>query len=136
MASVNKVILVGYLGADPELRYTSNGRPVCNMSLGTNRRDKDRDGTLKEDTCWTRITTWGKQGETCKELFHKGSHVYVEGRLKRSKFTDKKGEERYSTEVVSYQVLGLGRRAEGGSMPAVMDDPSAELPASTEEMPF
>jgi single-strand DNA-binding protein len=127
---------VGYLGADPELRYTSSGQPVCNMRLATSRRWKDRDGNLKEDTCWTRITTWGKHGENCKERFHKGSQVYVEGRLKRSKYTDKQGQERYSTEVVSYQVQGLDRRPDGDSLPAVMDGPSAELPASTEEMPF
>jgi single-strand DNA-binding protein len=114
MAGVNKVILVGNLGADPELRYTSGGNPVADMRLATSRRYTTRDGTSKEDTEWHRVVVWGKQAESCKEYLSKGRQVYVEGRLQTRQWEDRDGNKRYTTEVVAERVQFLGGRGGGG----------------------
>jgi single-strand DNA-binding protein len=114
MSSVNKVIIVGRLGADPELRYTPSGRPVCRLSIATDRSYRDAEGTRQEQTDWHRVVAWGKQGEVCKSFLNKGRQVYVEGRLAHSSYTDKEGIKRHSTEVVSQSVVFLGRRQESG----------------------
>jgi single-strand DNA-binding protein len=113
MGSVNKVILVGNLGADPELRYTGKGRAVCHLSLATNSSWKDAEGNRQEETSWHRVVAWGKQGELCKEYLRKGRKVYVEGRLQNRSYEDKSGSTRYATEVVSSSVVFLDRRGEG-----------------------
>ena len=114
MSSVNKVILVGRLGADPELRYTTSGTAVCSFRVATNRVFTGRDGQRKEEVAWHRIVAWGKQGETCKSFLGRGRQVFVEGRLRQQSYTDKEGQRRFSTEVVADRVvfLGGGGRAE------------------------
>ncbi len=119
MSSVNKVILVGHLGADPELRYTSSGQAVCKLSVATNRRWRDAEGNQQEQTDWHKVTAWGKQGEVCRDHLKKGRQVYVEGRLRNSSYNDKEGQRRFSTEVVSQSVVFLGSNdyRQGGTFP-------------------
>ena len=137
MASVNKVILIGNLGADPELRYTSGGTAVTELRLATNRRFKDRDGAWQDDTQWHRVVVWAKQAENCKEYLSKGRSVYVEGRLQTRQWEDRDGNKRYTTEVVADTVLFLGGRGGGSAMgydePPPPDDQHA--PATTPVAP-
>lgn len=108
MASINKAILVGNLGADPELRYTPSGQAVANMSVATNRVFTTKDGKQQRETSWHRIVVWGKQAENCKEYLAKGRQVYVEGRLQTRSWEDKEGNRRFVTEVVAHSVQFLG----------------------------
>jgi single-strand DNA-binding protein len=118
MGSVNKVILIGNLGADPELKYTPSNRPVCNLSLATNEVFKDKSGQRQERTEWHRVTVWGDSAENCSKYLAKGRTVYIEGRLQTRSWDDKEGKKRYSTEVVADRVVflgGGGGGAEGGA---------------------
>jgi len=146
MGSVNKVILVGNLGADPELRYTTKGTAVCNLSLATSSTWKDAEGNRQDRTAWHRVVAWGKQGELCKQYLSKGRQVYVEGRLQTSSYTDNAGIKKYSTEVVSNSVVflgGNGANGAGGRGGPRQEDsygrssPGAALePAREESVPF
>ena len=147
MASVNKVILLGNLGADPELRYTTGGSAVTELRLATNRRFKSRDGEWKDDTQWHRVVVWAKQAENCKEYLSKGSQCFVEGRLQTRQWEDRDGNKRYTTEVVADNVQFLSGRGGGGGgydEPPPPDDrdmqgPPAAAPASTvedDDIPF
>jgi len=111
--SVNKVILLGNLGSDPELRYTQSGTAVANFSLATNDSEKDGDG-WKDRVEWHRITVWTKLAERCSEYLRKGSSVYLEGRLQTRKWQDKDGMDRYTTEIVAFTVQFLGAAGGGG----------------------
>ncbi|HEY0708706.1 MAG TPA: single-stranded DNA-binding protein [Polyangia bacterium] len=113
MASVNKVILIGNLGADPELKYTPSNRPLANLSVATNEVFKDKSGQRQERTEWHRVTVWGEQAETCSKYLAKGRSVYVEGRLQTRSWDDKDGKKRYSTDIVADRVVFLG----GGGAP-------------------
>lgn len=115
MASVNKVILIGNLGADPELKYTPSNRPLCNLSVATNEVFKDKSGQRQERTEWHRVTVWGDQAETCSKYLAKGRSVYVEGRLQTRSWDDKEGKKRYSTDIVADRVVFLGGGAGGGA---------------------
>ena len=130
MASVNKVILVGNLGADPELRYTSGGQPVADIRLATSRRWQGKDGSQQEDTQWHRVVVWGKQAEAAKEYLSKGRQAFVEGRLQTRSWEDRDGNKRYTTEVVAQQVLALGNRGGGGG--GAYGDPP---PPADQDMP-
>ena len=114
MASVNKVILIGNLGRDPELRFVQSGQAVANFTLATNDRWTDRDGKPQERTEWHRIVVWGKQAENCANYLAKGRSVYVEGRLQTREWEDKEGQKRQTTEVVAQLVQFLGSRDGGG----------------------
>ena len=111
MASLSKVILIGNLGSDPEMRFTPNGNPVTSFRLATNRRYTTSAGESKEETDWFRITVWGKQAEQCNEFLAKGRQVYVEGRLHARNWEGKDGQTRTSLEVTANQVLFLGAKA-------------------------
>jgi single-strand DNA-binding protein len=115
MASVNKVILVGNLGRDPELRYTQSGQAVANFSLATTDRFSSRDGDRQERTEWHRIVTWGKTAENCAQYLAKGRSVYVEGRLQTNEWEDKEGQKRRTTEIVAQTVQFLGGSGQGGA---------------------
>ena len=115
MASVNKVILVGNLGADPEVRYTQSGQAVANLRLATNEKWKDRDGNLQERTEWHSVTVWGKQGESCGQYLAKGRQVYVEGRLESREYEDKGGVTRKVWDVVADRVVFLSGGEGGGN---------------------
>ncbi len=115
MGSVNKVILVGNLGADPELKYTPSNKPVANLNLATNEVFKDKAGQRQERTEWHRIVVWGEQAEHCQKYLKKGRSVYVEGRLQTRSWDDKAtGQKRYTTEIVADRVTFLGGGEEGG----------------------
>ena len=116
MASVNKVILVGNLGRDPELRYTPSGQAVANFTLATNERFSNRDGEKQERTEWHRIVAWGRTGELCAQYLAKGRSVYIEGRLQTREWENKEGQKQRTTEVVANTVQFLGGRGGGGGM--------------------
>jgi single-strand DNA-binding protein len=115
MASVNKVILIGNLGKDPETRYLPSGEAVTSFSIATSETWKDKtSGEKKEATEWHRISAFGKLAEICGEYLRKGSPVYIEGSLRTRKWQDKEGQDRYTTEIRADQMRMLGSRGEGG----------------------
>lgn len=125
MSGVNKVILVGNLGQDPEMRHTSGGTAVVNMSIATSRKWTTKSGEQKEDTQWHRVIIWGKQGENCDKYLAKGKQVYIEGRLQTRQWEDKEGQKRWTTEVVAEQVVflsGVGSSNTGRDEPPPVDD--------------
>jgi single-strand DNA-binding protein len=143
MASVNKVILIGNLGNDPEMRTTQTGTSVANLSIATNEVFKDATGTRQERTEWHRVVVFGKTAENCGKYLSKGRSVYVEGRLQTRKWTDQSGQDRYMTEIVANQVtfLGGGGRGEanmGGAERGVgaAAAASGSLSADDEDLPF
>ena len=113
MASVNKVILIGNLGSDPEVRYTNSGSAVANFNIATNENWTNRDGNREERTEWHRIVCWGKTAELCGEYLSKGRTVYIEGRLQTREWETKEGQKRTTTEVIAQSVVFLGGRSEG-----------------------
>src|SRR5215212_11558140 len=128
MGSVNKVILVGNLGRDAELRYTPGGAAVATLNLATTEVFKDREGQKKEDTQWHRVILWGKTAETLQDYLTKGKQIYVEGKLQTRKWKDKDGNDKYTTEVRGDRVVllsggGGGGRGEGGGGRTAVDDP-------------
>jgi single-strand DNA-binding protein len=114
MASVNKVILIGNLGADPELRYTPGGKAVANFNLATHEQWTGKDGEKGERTEWHRIVAWARLGEICGEYLHKGSQVYIEGRLQTRSWEDRDGNKRYTTEIIAQTMQMLGAPSKGG----------------------
>jgi single-strand DNA-binding protein len=125
MASVNKVILIGNLGRDPEVRYLPSGDAVANLNLATTEKWKDKNGEPQEQTEWHRVAFFGRQAEICGEYLRKGSSVYVEGRLQTRKWTDKDGIERYTTEIRGDRMQMLGSRSGGTTE---MREPPADVP--------
>ena len=115
MASVNKVILIGNLGRDPETRYTTGGDAVTNLNIATSEQWKDKSGEKQERTEWHRVVLFGRQAEIAGEYLKKGRSVYIEGRLQTRKYTDKDGVEKYSTEIVADRMQLLGGREGGGA---------------------
>jgi single-strand DNA-binding protein len=117
MASVNKVILLGNLGRDPETRYTTGGDAVTNLNIATSEQWKDKNGEKQERTEWHRVVLFGRQAEIAGEYLKKGRSVYIEGRLQTRKYTDKDGVEKYSTEIVGdrMQLIGSGRDGGGAA---------------------
>ena len=113
--SVNKAILVGRLGRDPESRYTSGGQAVCNFTLATDESYKDRNGERQKRTEWHRIVVWGKQAEIAQQYLRKGSLVFVEGRIQTRQWDDKEGQKRTTVEIVANNFRMLGSRADGGA---------------------
>ncbi|MCA9684626.1 MAG: single-stranded DNA-binding protein [Myxococcales bacterium] len=115
MAGINKVILVGNLGRDPELRYTQGGTAVANLSVATTRRWRNKQtNEMVEETEWHRVSVWGQTAEHCNNYLSKGRQVYVEGRLRTRSYDDKDGNKRYSTEIVADVVQFLGGQGGGG----------------------
>lgn len=107
--SVNKVILVGNLGKDPELRYTASGTAVVSFSLATTERYKDRDGAQQEKTEWHNIVAWRQLAEICGKYLHKGKQIFIEGKIQTRSYDDRDGNKRYITEIVADQMQMLGR---------------------------
>jgi single-strand DNA-binding protein len=159
MASVNKVILVGNLGRDPEVRYTPSGQAVANFTLATNEAWTDKAGQKQERTEWHRVVVWGKAAENCGEYLSKGRQVYVEGRLQTREWTNKEGAKQYTTEVVANPVGGVvflagggdrgGRGASrggggggapaddfGGPPPGMDEAPSGQAKPAEDDIPF
>jgi single-strand DNA-binding protein len=128
--SFNKIIVVGNLGRDPELRYTPQGTPVCSFTLATNERRKDKAGEMQDQTTWFRITLWGRQAETASQYLTKGRPVYIEGRLRVEEWTDRDGKPRHTLEVhaTDMQFIGGGSGAGGGA--GRSEESHAERPAT------
>ena len=145
MGSVNKVILVGNLGRDAEMRFTSGGTPVATVSLATTEKFTDREGQKKEDTQWHRIVIWGKTAESLHEYLTKGKQIYVEGKLQTRQWDDKDGNKRYTTEIKADRVTLLGGGGGGGSRASgstdrggsqgPADEPPME-PMTDDDIPF
>ena len=111
---INKVILIGNLGADPEIRYTQSGTAVATFNLVTTERWRGQDGQTQEQTEWHRIVAWAKLAEICGEYLHKGSRVYIEGKLQTRKWQDNDGVDRYTTEIIAKEMKMLTGRESGG----------------------
>jgi single-strand DNA-binding protein len=116
MSGVNKVILIGNLGANPELRYTQGQQAVANLRLATTEKWTDKNGQKQEATEWHRVVVWGKQAEICNQYLTKGRQIFVEGSIRTRQWQDQQGQKRYTTEVVARNVQMLGGR--GGERPA------------------
>lgn len=133
---LNKVMIIGHLGRDPEMRYTPSGRPVTNFSLATSRSWNTSEGERREDTEWFNVVAWGSLAEICNEYLSKGQQVYVEGRLQTRKWEDEDGNKRKTVEIVAKEMIMLGDRkkksAEGDDVDGFAEDYSEE----EDEFPF
>ena len=138
MGSVNKVILVGNLGRDAELRYTPGGAAVATLNLATTETWKDKEGQKKEDTQWHRVILWGKTAETLQDYLTKGKQIYVEGKLQTRKWKDKDGNDKYTTEVRGDRVVllsgGGGGRGDGERVSRAADDGMNQAEPSSVEL--
>ena len=139
--SFNKVILVGNLGRDPELRYTPQGTPVCSFSMATNERRKDKNGEMQDQTTWFKVTLWNRQAETAAQYLQKGRPVYIEGRLRVEEYTDRDGKQRHSLEVnaTDMQFIGGGRNEGEAPMERAAAAPGRApeaADASDDDIPF
>ena len=132
---VNKVILVGNLGNDPETKYTQGGMAICTLSLATTSTRKDKDGQQIEKTEWHRVKLFGKLGEIAQEYLRKGAQVYIEGSIRYDKFTGQDGVEKYFTDIVADEMQMLGGRSEGRSDSADRPARSPGAPAPRREAP-
>jgi single-strand DNA-binding protein len=119
--SFNKIIVIGNLGRDPELRYTPQGNAVCNFSVATSEKKRDKAGEMQEVTTWFRVTTWNKQAENASKYLTKGRPVYVEGRLRIEEWTDRDGKNRYTLEVNATDLQFLGSQSDHPSSDANSD---------------
>jgi len=137
---LNKAMLIGNLGADPETRYMQDGTCVCNIRIATTERFKDRNGERQDRTEWHRVVLWGKLGEIANQYLHKGSQVYIEGKIETRKWQDRDGNDRYSTDIRAREMKMLGGKGEGApprsstpaekpAQSAPADDPFADAPA-------
>jgi single-strand DNA-binding protein len=129
MASVNKAILVGNLGKDPEVRYMPNGEAVASVTLATTDKWKDKQGQPQEKTEWHNLSFFGRQAEIAGEYLRKGSPIYVEGRISTDKWQDKDGKDRYTTKIIVQQMQMLGSKSGGGSF-EVVDKPTSSAPSA------
>lgn len=140
--SVNKVILIGNLGKDPEVRFTANGRAVARFPIATSEQWTDAEGNRQERTEWHNIIVWGKQGESCGQYLAKGRQVFVEGSIRSRSFDDKNGNKRYITEIVAQRVRFLGGGGGTRVAPEIEGDFSGEpsgggqTPPSEDDIPF
>lgn len=119
MSGVNKVILLGHLGANPEMRYMPDGTAIANFSIATSESYKDKEGNRQERTEWHRVSLYRRQAEVAGEYLKKGSMAYIEGRLRTRKWTDKEGQERYTTEIVGDRLQLIGGRRDGDGQESV-----------------
>lgn len=142
MASFNKIILVGYLGRDPEIRYTADGTPVCSFSVATTERKKDKSGEFQDLTTWFRVSVWRRQAELANQYLSKGKQVYIEGRLSANEYQDRDGNTRTSLDIQATDIQFLGSRTE--SEPGQRDDqhsrplasPDSPSSISDDDIPF
>jgi len=129
---LNKVMIIGHLGADPELRYTQAGQATCSLRVATDESYTDRSGNRVERTEWHRVVVFQKAAENCNQYLRKGSLVYVEGRLTTRKWTDQNGQERYTTEIRADRVQFLDRKENSGQKPAQRQEHRSEM----DDIPF
>ncbi len=141
MASVNKVILIGNLGKDPEIRYTPSGQAVATFSMATTRKWRDKEGNPQEQTDWHNIVVWGRQAENANQYLKKGSPVFIEGRIQTRNYDDKEGQKRWITEIVCLSMQFLGRAGDsGGASSSPAPQPQEAPPDITggddDDLPF
>jgi single-strand DNA-binding protein len=131
---LNKVMIIGHLGREPEMRYTPSGRPVTSFSVATTRSWNSPDGERREETEWFNVVAWGNLAEICKQYLAKGQQGYVEGRLQTRRWEDQDGKKHFSTEVVASEMIMLGERPSrsGGESAG----PATEPPVEEDEFPF
>jgi single-strand DNA-binding protein len=132
MRGLNKVMIIGQLGRDPEMRYTPSGRPVTSFSVATTRSWTSGDGDRREETEWFNVVAWGNLAEICKQYLRKGQSVYVEGRLQTRGWDDQDGKKHFRTELVASEMIILGDRRSEPSDEGMV----AEAPVEEEEFPF
>jgi single-strand DNA-binding protein len=132
--SFNKITIVGYLGRDPELRYTPQGTAICKMSVATTERRKNVAGQTEEHTTWFRVTVWGRQAELANEYLTKGRQIYLEGRLRIEEYTDREGNTRFSPEVTATDLQFLGQRNEQTDHAAAKPEQNKQEEEKTEEI--
>ena len=135
MASVNKAILIGNLGRDPEMRYTPSGQAVSTFTIATSERWRDKDGQPQERTDWHNIVCWGRQAEIANQYLKKGRPVYIEGRIQNRSYDDKDGNKRYISEVIAQKLQFLGGRPEESGSNEAPEVPP-EPPAEEDDLPF
>ncbi|MDH3360126.1 MAG: single-stranded DNA-binding protein [Desulfobulbaceae bacterium] len=137
---INKVILIGNLGADPEVRYSQNGKAVANFRIATTETWKKQDGSKEEQTEWHRIVAFARLGEICGEYLAKGSKVYIEGRLQTRKWQDRDGNDRYTTEIVAREMKMLSSRGDstsgGNNNQSSDNEPPWPEPSMGDDVPF
>lgn len=134
---INKAILIGNLGSDPEVRYTQSGAAVANFTIATTEKWKGQDGQMQEQTEWHRIVAFARLGEICGEYLSKGSKVYIEGRIQTRKWEDKDGNSRYTTEIVAREMKMLDSKgASSGTTNYSNQEPPVPEPRMGEEVPF
>jgi len=139
VASLNKVMIIGNLGADPEMRYTANGSAMTNFNVATNRVYTTRDGERREETEWFRVVAWERLAELCSQYLSKGRSVYVEGRMQTRSWDDQNGEKHYMTELHAQVVEFLGGRDapfEGAAAPQMAVGADAEGDTEPDDLPF
>lgn len=129
MSSLNKAMIIGRLGQDPDVRYTQSNTAVANLSIATSERYKDKQGEWKERTEWHRVVAWGRLAEICQEYLNKGSQVYIEGPIQTRKWEDKEGQTRYTTEIKALTMTMLDSKGEGGG--DVPKKPDSSQPVSS-----
>lgn len=141
--SLNKVMLIGNLGATPELKHLPSGQAVCEMRIATNEKWTDKQGQKQERVEWHRIVIWGKMGENCAKYLDKGRQCYVEGRIQTRTWDDKEGKKHYMTEIVAQQVTFLGGgKSSSGEAPPPREDPGSggmpvdDAPVNDDDIPF
>lgn len=127
MGSLNKAMIIGRLGADPEVRYTQSNTAVATMNIATSEKYRDSNGEMQETTEWHRVVAWGKLAEVCQKYVKKGSQIYVEGPIQTRQWEDKEGQKRYTTEVKVLSLQLLDSKSDGGSSSA---EPRAEKAAT------
>ena len=130
--SFNKITIVGYLGRDPELRYTPQGTAVCNFSVATTEKRRNARGETEEHTIWFRVAAWGRQAEVAAEYLAKGRQVYVEGRLRLEEYTDREGNPRTSAEVNASDIHFLGQRGDATNGAAGRADDNSQADEEAE----
>ena len=134
---MNKAMVIGNLGNDPEVRYTQNETPVATFSVASTERWKDSDGNKQEHTEWHRVVAWGKLAEICGEHLHKGDKVFIEGKLRTRKWEDQEGTTRYTTEINARELEMLGGRQEGAASPPNGDTVGENIePPMPDDVPF
>ena len=136
MSSLNKAMIIGRLGQDPDVRYTQSNTAVANMSIATSERYKDKSGEWKETTEWHRVVAWGRTAEICQEYLKKGSQVYIEGPIQTRQWEDKEGQTRYTTEIKALQMTMLDskRDSAGGGRPSQPQSKASEPMSSSVDL--
>lgn len=146
--SLNKVMLIGNLGADPEIKYTPNGTAVANLRLATSENRKNRDGEWEERTEWHRVVLYGRQAEIAKDYLRKGSKVYVEGRIETRSWEDQEGQKHFMTEIVGWNFFTLDAKGpnanppesepsrQSGASPEKSQAPATDFPETDDDLPF